>query len=432
VVPNTPSNDHNSKKRKADALQILQLKAKSYGVPCKVFGKEIEAILDTGATISAVSKRHVPDDKMKRCDAIPLQIGSGEFIYSLGSADLILQFGSKVLKLNAVVVDTTAFSAVLGTDFTESESFGRLLTRPPRIIIDGEEFPISSSEGGHMEIKRIFRLFRTESYTLVENIKSKVLRELGISRRSIFIDMFANHANFQEPLYLTKGNSSFRYNWSKLVKEEQCDYLWANPPFSSLDKVVTKLCLESTRMILVHPNWQNQYFSRLLDSITVKRVMVCHGTPVYVADKCKKALPAPAWDTIVSVVDTFQCQVPSELLDPKIVRWLQRTSKNWGMAELKHEMKKYPKNDVPLEVEESIQTDVVPILVPNTPQVSQVVEQVVQEVVPILPPKEKVESWLEEVSHDPCFTKLSDHEMLSYMADLTKEIEKEWDLFSSI
>jgi len=169
--------ENNARKRKADALQILQLKAKSYGVPCKVFGKSIEAILDTGATISAVSKRHDPDEKLKKTDAIPLQIGSGEYIYSLGSADLVLQFGSKIFYIKALVVDTTAFHAVLGTDFTKDESFGRSLTRPPRIIIDGEEFRISSCEGGHMEIKRIFRLFKTEIYTLRDDIKAQVLQE---------------------------------------------------------------------------------------------------------------------------------------------------------------------------------------------------------------------------------------------------------------
>ena len=211
-----------------------------------------------------MAKKFVPDSQLKKSDAIPLQIGSGEYIYSLGSTDLTLTFGSKVLRLHAVVVDTMAFNAVLGTDFTENESFGGLLTRPPRILIDGEEFSLQSSVGTILEIKRLFRLFKTESYTLVKDVKSKILQELNIPETKICIDVFANHVNFQEELYMTKGNSAFRYNWAKLLHGE-ADVLWANPPFTQISKVITKLCLEPTRMVVVTPEWNDPYWNSLLD-----------------------------------------------------------------------------------------------------------------------------------------------------------------------
>ena len=157
---NPPEVQINPKKRKADALQVLSMRSKTYSVPVKVYGQQIMAILDTGATISAVAKRFVPDGNLRKSEAIPLQIGSGEFIYSLGNADILLQFGAKIFQINAVVVDTSAFQAVLGTDFTESEHFGGLLTRPSRILIDGQEFVIQDVEG-KPEIQRIFRLFKT-------------------------------------------------------------------------------------------------------------------------------------------------------------------------------------------------------------------------------------------------------------------------------
>jgi len=104
----------------------------------KVNGQELLAFLDTGATISAAAKKYVPDGKLKRSDSIPLQIGSGDYIYSLGSTVLTLTFGDKVLRLHAVVVDG-------------------LLTRHPRILIDGEELPFLCNQ--RMVTKHKFQEF---------------------------------------------------------------------------------------------------------------------------------------------------------------------------------------------------------------------------------------------------------------------------------
>ena len=133
---------------------------------------------------------------------------------------------------------------------------------------------------------------------------------------------------------------------------------WANPPFSQLSKVVTKLCLEPTRMILVHPDWVDQYWSPLLRDITLSRVQIPSGTPVFVTDRKKKPLPAPMWNTQISLVNTEIKTVPPEKLDPKITKWLQRVSKNWSFSELQFEMTKYPKSDL-MTSDEGTQVQVV-------------------------------------------------------------------------
>jgi len=38
------------------------------------------------------------------------------------------------------------------------------------------------------------------------------LRQLELPSHFVSIDLFANHVNFQEPFYMTKGNSAFWYN----------------------------------------------------------------------------------------------------------------------------------------------------------------------------------------------------------------------------
>ena len=271
-------------------LQVLQ-GAKTYTVPIKVFGQEMLAILDTGATVSAVAKRFVPDGCLKRSEAIPLQVGSGEYIYSLGTTNIVMQFGQHTFTQPAVVVDTPAFQAVLGTDFTESEHFGGFLTRPTRILIDGEAFPIDDCARTNA-CNRLFRLFKTESYTLNPNLRAEILRELEIPKTAITLDVFANHQNHQEPKYLTRENSAWRYNWQKLLANDS-QFLWANPPFSQISKVVRKLCMEPTKMILVHPDWQDQYSSPLLKKISVARVEIPSGIPVFRTDHSQKELPSP-------------------------------------------------------------------------------------------------------------------------------------------
>jgi len=168
---------------------------------------------------------------VKKSEAIPLQIGNGDFIWSLGISDISLQFVKSIFTIKAVVVDTTAFDAVLGTDFTENEHFGGLLTRPTRLLVDCQEIPLNDRVTTSGRNSRLFRLFKTESYTLTKELRSQILRDLGVPESSVFIDLFANHMNQQEELYLTRENSAWRYNWTKLHKKET-DFLWAIPTFS--------------------------------------------------------------------------------------------------------------------------------------------------------------------------------------------------------
>jgi len=93
----------------------------------------------------------------------------------------------------------------------------------------------------------------------------------------------------------------------------------ANPPFSQLSKVVTKVCMEPTRMVLVHPDWADQYWSPLLKEISLTRFAIPSGTSIYVSDFSAKSLPAPLWNTQISLLDTSAKNVSSEKLDPKIV-----------------------------------------------------------------------------------------------------------------
>ena len=113
--PQQSNSDDNSRKRKFDAIQLLS--GKTWSITSKVNGCNIQAIIDSGATLSAVSKNCVPEKALKRSSAIPIKVGSSDTIYSLGDTILHLTFGEKIITQKAVVIDTNAFQAVLGTDF---------------------------------------------------------------------------------------------------------------------------------------------------------------------------------------------------------------------------------------------------------------------------------------------------------------------------
>ena len=83
--------EKNSKKRKAEVLSSLQgkclvLKAQVNEVP-------LEAIIDTGATISVVSKNFVAVANIKKAQAIPIEVGNGQTIFTCGTTAMVLHLG---------------------------------------------------------------------------------------------------------------------------------------------------------------------------------------------------------------------------------------------------------------------------------------------------------------------------------------------------
>ena len=86
-------NDTNiSKKRKAE---ILSLQGKTLILNAHVNGKPLEAIIDTGATISVVSKSFVDQSMIERTQTIPIEVCSGQTVFTLGKTTMMLTLGEK-------------------------------------------------------------------------------------------------------------------------------------------------------------------------------------------------------------------------------------------------------------------------------------------------------------------------------------------------
>ena len=81
----------------------------------------------------------------------------------------------------------------------------------------------------------------------------------------MWVDLFASINDNQEEIFMTEMNSAWNYDWRKFCSEGK--YLWANPPFDDLKKVVTKACLEPCKIILVAPNWNSGNWKELLGKV---------------------------------------------------------------------------------------------------------------------------------------------------------------------
>lgn len=270
--------NQNSKKRKAE---VLFMQGVTMVAEALVNGAPVEAIIDTGATISAVAKSFVPDQAICKEQSLAVAVGSGDTLFTLGTTNLVVKFGDKMISQKAHVLETTAFQAVLGMDFLSGPRCTGIVTcpAPPKLLIDGELFPVKQNNSS-CAAHRLFRIFNKESYTLKKDLRESVLQDLQVPKCKIAIDVFANHYNHQEAEYFTRQNSAFYYDWSKLLGEDQV--LWANPPFSQLEKVVTKVAIEPCKMVLVTPNWPSTSWTRILEKLAIKRTIIPEGTIIWV------------------------------------------------------------------------------------------------------------------------------------------------------
>ena len=79
----------------------------------------------------------------------------------------------------------------------------------------------------------------------------------------------------------------------------------ANPPFSQLAKLLTKIALARARVVLCTPDWgtacEHAYWRRLLDRMTVGRTEPPNG-PIYVPEDSEETISAPECGSFLSIV----------------------------------------------------------------------------------------------------------------------------------
>ena len=113
---------------------------------------------------------------------------------------------------------------------------------------------------------------------------------------------------------------------------------YANPPFSQLAKVITKIALEGARVVLCTPDWgtkgEHDYLRRLLDCMTVGETELPNG-PLYVPGDCQETMPAPEWGSFLSIVDGALKPVPVSDLDQVVLKESMAENKGLTLHDLK-------------------------------------------------------------------------------------------------
>ena len=91
------------------------------------------------------------------------------------------------------------------------------------------------------------RISRREAYSLLPSLREQVLIGLGDLRSTV--SLYTNPKNHTELLYCTPLSSCYAYNWHTF---QLC---WANPPWSHLEKMVTKAMLDRAQVVVICPDW---------------------------------------------------------------------------------------------------------------------------------------------------------------------------------
>ena len=322
-----------------------------FWVRIRLGGREYLGVLDTGATISIVAKKILPLGSLKNTMTTgAIRIGDGHVVHSCGDCEVEVPMGSRTIAHRFYVMDTEAFDFVLGTDFFVQHSQIQSLTlqAPYLLYVDHgsgrESVPLEQLEhtSSYLRLSKeepsnMMAASKTEDYQLLGEVLDQGLKELGYSGEDLSVELFASDKQHVLDLYCRKGkNCSYKFYWPSF------GMAYGNPRFSELGKVLTKVALERSRMVLCSPDWGahggNEYWRNLLDRLTISSVRL-PDEAIYVPLRRKTPIGKPGWGSMLSVVDGGLTSIPWEDLDPTLVQAIQRESDGLALVDLKDRLR---------------------------------------------------------------------------------------------
>ena len=174
--------------------------------------------------------------------------------------------------------------------------------------------------------------YRTENYQLARHVLENGLAALQVSLDEIQVELFASQQQHIIQLYCSKHlNNTFRFFWKAM------GLAYANPPFSLLAKVLTKIAYEGGRIVMCTPDWdcagEHAYWRRLPDRMTVGRVQL-PDVPIYVPEDSNTALQTPDWARFLSIVDESLNPVPMCDLDQVLRKEVMAENRGLTLSDL--------------------------------------------------------------------------------------------------
>ena len=254
--------------------------------------------------------------------------------------------GPRTIAHRFYAMDTEAVDSVLGTHFFVQHSEIQFLTlQVPYLLYmdhgDGKEpVPLEQSEytSSYLSVsKREPWNMMAPSNQLLGEVLDQGLKELGYSREDLSVELFASDKQHVFDHYCSKGkNCSYKFYWASFGMAH------GNPRFSELVKVLTKVSLERSRMILCSPDWGahagNQYWRTFLDRLTITSVRL-PDEAISVPLGRKTPIGKPGSGSMLSVVDGGLTSIPWEDLDSTLVQAIQPESDGLTLGDFKDRLR---------------------------------------------------------------------------------------------
>ena len=307
----------------------------------KIGDQVLRPVLDTGATLSIVARRLLKT--FKKTKTLAIRVGDGGTIHSLGGVDVTIYLGDETVTQHCRVLDTDAFDIVIGTDFLRRNyqvkmlslqrpyylhcNFGRRLFSALLVLSGRKESGLRYAAKTN---------YRTENYQLARQILEDGLAALRVSLDEIQVELFASQQLHIMQLYCSKHlNNAFRFFWKAI------SLAYANPPFSLLAKVLTKIAYEGGRAVMCTSHWgcsgEHAYWRRLLDQMTVGRLQFPNG-PIYVPEDSDTTMQALEWASFLSIVDGSLNPVPLCDLDQVLLKDVMAEHHGLTLCDLKNNL----------------------------------------------------------------------------------------------
>ena len=298
-----------------------------------------------------MAKKILPRGDLKNdIPTAAIRMGDGHVVHSCGDCEVEVPMGSRSIAHPFYVMDTEAFDFVLGTDFfVEHSQILSLPLQAPYVLQvdhgDGwESVALEQSEhtSSYLRVCKkepstMMVASETEDYQLLGDVFDQGLKELGYYREDLNVELFAGDKQHVLDLYCSKGkNCCYQFYWPSFRMA------YRNPRFSELGKVLTKVALERSRMVLCSPDWGahagNEYWPTLLDKLTLTTIQLPDDA-IYVPLCRKTPIGKPRWGSMLSVVDGSLAPVPWEDLDPAMVQEIQHKSSGYTLDVLKNQLR---------------------------------------------------------------------------------------------
>ena len=175
-----------------------------------------------------------------------IRVGDGRTIHSLGGVGVTICLGDKTVTQHCRVLDTAVFDIIIGTDFLRRSPQIKTLSRqrPDSLHCDLRSglFAVPLELSGQEESGLWYAAktnYGTENYQLARHVLENGLAALQVSLDEMQVELFASQQQHIMQLYCSKHlNNAFRFFWKAM------DLAYANPPFSLLAKVGTKIMTE--------------------------------------------------------------------------------------------------------------------------------------------------------------------------------------------